>query len=54
MSDGMLRKWVRKFIEGHDNVHDEPRSGQPSVVRGSHILREADTETGALIMVETM
>jgi transposase len=31
-SDGMMRKWVRKFNEGHDNVHDEPRSGQPSVV----------------------
>jgi hypothetical protein len=26
MSDGMVRKWVRKFNEGHDNVYDVPRS----------------------------
>jgi transposase len=32
MSDGIVRKCVRKFNEGHDNVHDEPRSGRPSVV----------------------
>jgi len=32
MSDGMVRKWVRKFNEGRDNVHDELRSGRPSVV----------------------
>jgi transposase len=31
MSDGTVRKWVRKFNEGRDNVH-EPRSGRPSVV----------------------
>ena len=23
MSDGMVRKWVRMFIEGRENVHDE-------------------------------
>ena len=23
MSDGMVRKWVRVFIEGRENVHDE-------------------------------
>ena len=32
MSDGTVTKCVRKFNEGHDNVHDEPRSGRPSVV----------------------
>ncbi|GFG28283.1 hypothetical protein Cfor_07905 [Coptotermes formosanus] len=32
MSDGMVRKWVRKFNEDRDNVHHEPRSGRPSVV----------------------
>ena len=32
MSDGMERKWVRKFKDGRDNVHDEPRSGRPTVV----------------------
>jgi hypothetical protein len=32
MSDGMVRKWVRKFNKGRDNVHDELQSGRPSVV----------------------
>jgi hypothetical protein len=47
MSDGMVTKWVRKFNEVCDNVHDEPRSGRPSVVSGGHVLRGEDTETGA-------
>jgi len=32
MSDGMVRKWVRMFSEGRDNLHDEARSGRPSLV----------------------
>jgi len=32
MSDGMIRKWVRIFNEGRENVHDEARSGRPSFV----------------------
>ena len=32
MSDGMVRKWVRMFIEGRENMHDETRSGRPSLV----------------------
>ena len=32
MSDGMVRKWVRMFNEGRENVHDEARSGRPSFV----------------------
>jgi transposase len=32
MSDGIVRKWVTKFKEGRDNMHDKPRSGWPSVV----------------------
>ena len=32
MSDRMTRKWVRKFNEGRDNVHEEPRSGRPAVL----------------------
>jgi len=32
MCDGMVRKWVRMFNEGRENVHDEARSGRPSVV----------------------
>jgi hypothetical protein len=47
MSDGMVKKWVRKFNEGRDNVHDEPRSGRPSVVTGGHVLRGGVTETGS-------
>ncbi|KAL4706020.1 hypothetical protein ACJJTC_014242 [Scirpophaga incertulas] len=31
MSDGMVRKWVA-FKDGRTNVHDEERSGRPSVV----------------------
>jgi hypothetical protein len=53
MSDGMVRKWVSKFSEGRDNVHDEPRSGRLSVVNnvftGADVLREGDTETGAAL-----
>jgi hypothetical protein len=47
MSDGMVRKWARKFNEGRDNVHDEPRSGRQFVVTGSHVLRGGNTETRA-------
>lgn len=32
MSDGMVRKWVRAFKDGRSNVHDEERSGRPSVI----------------------
>ena len=32
MSDGMVKKWVRMFNEGWENVHDEVRSGRPSLV----------------------
>ena len=32
MSDGMVRKWVRMFNEARENVHNEARSGRPSLV----------------------
>jgi len=32
MSDGMVRKWVRMFNEGWENLQDEVRSGCPSLV----------------------
>jgi len=32
MSDGMVRKWVRMFNEGRENVLDDARSGLPSLV----------------------
>jgi len=32
MSDGMVRKWAGMFNERRGNVHDEARSGCPSLV----------------------
>ncbi|GBM04061.1 hypothetical protein AVEN_247934-1 [Araneus ventricosus] len=32
MGAGKVRKWVRVFKAGRDNVHDESRSGRPSVI----------------------
>jgi len=32
MSDGMVRKLVRMFNEGRENVHDGARSRRPSLV----------------------
>jgi len=31
-SDGMIRKWVRMFNEGRENLRDVVRSGRPSLV----------------------
>jgi len=39
MSDGMVRKWVRMFNEGRENVHDEARSGRPSLVNDDLVRR---------------
>jgi transposase len=32
MSEGTVRQWCRMFKDGRTNVHDEERSGRPSVV----------------------
>jgi len=32
MSSSRVRRWVRLFNEGRENVHDDPQSGRPSVV----------------------
>jgi len=32
MSDSVVRKWVRMFNEGRENMNDEARSGRPSLV----------------------
>ena len=32
MSDGMVRKWVRMFNEGRENMYGEARSGRPYLV----------------------
>jgi len=41
MSDGMVRKWVRMFNEGRENVHDEARSGRPSLVN-DYLVRKVN------------
>jgi transposase len=32
MSEGTVRQWCRMFKDGRTNVHEEERSGRPSVV----------------------
>ena len=32
ISDGMVRRWVRKFNEGRVSVHDEQRTSRPSLI----------------------
>jgi len=39
MSDSMVRKWVRMFNEGRKNVHDETRSGSPSLVNDDLVCK---------------
>jgi len=39
MSDGMVRKCVQMFNEGRENVHDEVRSGRPSLVNDDLVRR---------------
>ncbi|GBL89894.1 hypothetical protein AVEN_178327-1 [Araneus ventricosus] len=39
MTDGMVRKWVRQFNDGRNNVHDEARSGRPSVVNDGLVAK---------------
>jgi len=39
MSDGMVRKRVPIFNEGRQNVHDEARSGRPSLVNDDLVCK---------------
>jgi len=39
MGDGMVRKWVRMFSEGQENVHDEAQSGRPSLVNDNLVRK---------------
>jgi len=39
ISDGMVRKWVRMFNEGRENLHDEARSGRPSLVNNDLVRK---------------
>jgi len=43
MSEGMVRKWVRMFNEGRENVHDEARSGRPSWVNDDLVRKVNET-----------
>jgi hypothetical protein len=53
VSDGMVRKWFRKFNKSRDSMHDRPLSIWPCVVSGvftgGQVLRGGDTETGAVV-----
>ena len=44
MSDGMVRKCVRMFNEGGENVHDEVRSGRPSLVNDDLVRKVNERE----------
>ena len=46
MSDVMVRKWVRMFNEGRENVHDKARSGRPSLVNDDlvHKINERERD----------
>jgi len=39
MSDDMVRKWVRMFNEGRENVHDEARSRRACLVNDNLVLK---------------
>ncbi|GBM05177.1 hypothetical protein AVEN_33537-1 [Araneus ventricosus] len=39
MTDGMVKKWVRQFNDGSTNVHEEARSGRPSVVNDGLVVK---------------
>ncbi|GBN07123.1 hypothetical protein AVEN_88488-1 [Araneus ventricosus] len=39
MTDGIVRMWVRQFNDGRTNVHDEARSGRPSVVNDGSVAK---------------
>ncbi|KAJ4435712.1 hypothetical protein ANN_18328 [Periplaneta americana] len=41
ISDGMVRRWVRKFNEGCVFVHDEQRTGRPSLINDD-LVRAVD------------
>jgi len=45
MSDGMVRKWVRMFNEGRENMNDEARSGRPSLVNDD-LVRKVNERVG--------
>jgi transposase len=41
MTEGTVRQWCRMFKDGRTNVHDEERSGRPSVAN-DHLAQSVD------------
>ncbi|KAJ4426550.1 hypothetical protein ANN_27364 [Periplaneta americana] len=41
-SDGMVRRWVRKFNEGRISVHDEQHTDRPSLINDDLKMQEAN------------
>ncbi|KAJ4427319.1 hypothetical protein ANN_24939 [Periplaneta americana] len=37
MSKQMVHRWCRQFSEGRQSVHDEERSGRPSLINDDHV-----------------
>jgi transposase len=46
MSEGTVRQWCGMFKDGRTNVHDEERSGQPSVV-SDDLVQSVDQKSRA-------
>ena len=45
MNDGMVRKWVRMFNVGRENVYDEARSGRSTLVNDD-LVRKSQRKSG--------
>ncbi|GFW11148.1 HTH_48 domain-containing protein [Trichonephila clavipes] len=55
MSSNKVRKWVRAFKGGRENVNDEPRSGRPSVITDD-LVNAVDEKIrkGRLLTISTL
>ena len=43
MSDSKVRQWCCLFKQGRTNVHEEERSGQPSVIKDDLVVEKVNT-----------
>ena len=50
MSDGMVRKWVRMFNEGRENVHDEAQSGRRSLVNDDLVRKVNERDVSQFLI----
>jgi len=46
ISDSKIRQWCRLFKKGRTNVHDEERSGRPSVIKDDLVKKVNTTIRG--------